>query len=270
MIVGLCYAVAATVLNTLAGLLQSAGARSTSARRPLVLRPRYVAGLLVDGAGWLCTVAALQRIPVLLVQSVLAGTIVLTALATRVRHRSVLRRVDRVAIAACLAGLVLIAAGSGTERPETVPWWAVLTLGAGASLIAIGMAAFWYSGRGWPLAVLAGLGFGGTSLAVRAVRSGSGLGDLLTQPAAALVVIFWVLGLVAYSRALALINVARLTAVMVVSETAVPGILGVVLLGDAIRPGWWGAVLTGLAFAVAGVVVLAGSPAVDQPAARAR
>ena len=143
-------------------------------------------------------------------------------------------------------------------------------VGAGAGLIAIGLAAFWHSGRGWPLAVIAGLGFGGTSLAVRAVRIGSGLGDLLTQPAAALVVIFWVLGLVAYSRAFALINVARLTAVMMVSETAVPGLLGVLLLGDAIRPGWWGPVLTGLAFAVAGVVVLAGSPAVDQPVAKTR
>jgi hypothetical protein len=65
MIVGLCYAVAATVLNTLAGLLESAGARATATRLPLALRPRYLAGLLVDGAGWLCTVAALQRIPVL-------------------------------------------------------------------------------------------------------------------------------------------------------------------------------------------------------------
>ena len=115
MIVGLCFAVAATVLNTIAGLLESAGARATATRLPLALRPRYLAGLLVDGGGWLCTVAALQRIPVLLVQSVLAGTIVLTALAARVRHRSVLRRVDRVAIAGCAAGLVLIAAGTGTE-----------------------------------------------------------------------------------------------------------------------------------------------------------
>ena len=129
-----------------------------------------------------CTVAALQRIPVLLVQSVLAGTIVLTALAARVRHRSVLRRVDRVAIAGCAAGLVLIAAGTGTERPEAVSGWAVLASGAGAGLIAIGLAAFWHSGRGWPLAVIAGLGFGGTSLAVRAVRIGSGLGDLRRSP----------------------------------------------------------------------------------------
>src|SRR5436309_832430 len=103
MIIGLLCAVAATVLNTIAGLLESRAAR-TSSRRPLPLRPRYVVGLVVDGAGWVCTVAALQRLPVLLVQAVLSGTIVLTA--------------DRAGPPSCGA-----AARLGAIGPARWAWW---------------------------------------------------------------------------------------------------------------------------------------------------
>ena len=50
-------------------------------------------------------------------------------------------------------------------------------------------------------------------------------------------------------------------AVLAVTETLVPGVLGLILLGDEVRAGWWPAFGLGLALALGGVVVLARSPA---------
>jgi len=58
------------------------------------------------------------------------------------------------------------------------------------------------------------------------------------------------------------------TAVFLVTEVLVPGLVGVALLGDTVRPGWWVPLTIGLLLAVAGVIVLADSPAQAPPRPR--
>lgn len=267
MLIGLLFALVATVLNSVAGLLESAGARHATDRRPLGTQPRYLGGLLFDGLGWVCTVVALRFLPVFVVQAVLGGAIALTALGARLVYGSALRRVDLWAIAGCTLGLVLIAASAGAERPIGVSVEAVLALFGAAGLLAAALVALRPSGRAWPLGVVAGLAFGGTSVAVRAVHI-SGEADplaLLGQPAVWALLVFWALGMLAYSRALALTSVDELTAVLLVTEIVVPGLVGIALLGDSVRAGWWWVLGLGLVLAVTGVLVLARSPVQRPP-----
>jgi drug/metabolite transporter (DMT)-like permease len=100
------------VLNSGAGLLQADATRRARRRRPLVAQPLYLGGLVVDGLGWTCTIVALRYLPVFAVQAVLGGAIALTALAARKLLRSVQRAVDRIAIGACVLGLILAATRS--------------------------------------------------------------------------------------------------------------------------------------------------------------
>ncbi len=84
--------------------------------------------------------------------------------------------------------------------------------------------------------MVAGLGFGGTSLAVRAVADPGSPAGLLTQPAPYLVVVFCAVGLTCYSRALVKGALSRVTAL--VTEVLVPGLVGIALLGHVVRTGW--------------------------------
>jgi len=88
---------------------------------------------------------------------------------------------------------------------------------------------------------------------------------LLLQPVTYLVVGFGVIGLLGWSRALGLGSLAQVTAVLLVTEVTVPGLVGIVLLGDSVRAGWWAPAAIGLVLAVVGVVVLARSPAQQPP-----
>jgi uncharacterized membrane protein len=263
---GLLFALGATALNSVAGLLQSDATRRVSEHRPLIAQPRYLGGLAVDALGWVCTVVALRQLPVFAVQAVLGGSIALTALLARLVYGSALRTVDRVAIVACVLGLVLVAGSARAGPPPAVSATTDAELAAAAVLLAVVAVWLWRRGRAWPLAMVAGLAFGATSLAVRAVHvQAGGLDELLTQPGPYLVVGFWAVGISSYSRALTLGSLARVTAVFLVTEVVVPGLVGIALLGDTVRTGGWVPMAIGLLLAVGGVVVLAGSPAHHPP-----
>ncbi|MDT7554380.1 MAG: hypothetical protein QOI16_2916, partial [Pseudonocardiales bacterium] len=118
--------------------------------------------------------------------------------------------------------------------------------------------------RAWPLAIVAGMGFGGTSLAVRAahveIDSGFSLVALLAQPAIYLIAGYWVVGMIGYSAALSRGEVGIVTAVFVVTEVVLPGLIGILLLGDPVRDGWTWIFIIGLVVSVIGVVVLTRRP----------
>jgi hypothetical protein len=190
------------------------------------------------------------------------GAIALTALAAPRLFGTVLRRVDRWAVAACLAGLVLVAASAGAARPPVRSPVVDVVLLVTVLLLAVAVLVLRRGRPGWPLAVVAGLGFGGGALAVRAahVQSGPDPAALLTEPATYLLLGFWAVGLIGYTAALSRSDVASTTALLTVTEVLVPGLAGIVLLGDPVRAGWTPVLGAGLAIAVAGVVVLARSP----------
>ena len=264
MLLGLVFAVSAMVLNCVAGLLQSDATTRTSKGRPLAVQPRYLAGLVIDGLAWGCTVVALRNLPVFAVQAILGGSIALTALAVRWIWGNRLHLSDRLAIGACVVGLVLVAGSAGSGRPEGAGTAADIVL-AIAMFVLAGVAIALHNTRlAWPLALVAGLGFGGTSLAVRSVRvqeGGFDPVDLLSQPATYLLVGFWLIGLITFSKALSRGNLAGVTATFTVTEVLVPGLVAIGLLGDRIRDGWEAAFVIGLVLATTGVVVLAMSSA---------
>ncbi|MGQ0575796.1 MAG: hypothetical protein ACT4RN_16570 [Pseudonocardia sp.] len=263
LVVGLLSALAAAGLNGAAGLLEAAGTRRARGTRAL-RQPLYLAGLGVDVAGFGLTVVALRHLPVFAVQAVLAGSIAVTVVAGTRLSGTRLRAVDRLAVAACITGLAVVAAGAGSGGAHPEPGTAGLVLLVAAALLAAAAVPAWRSGGAVPAAVVAGLAFGGVALAVRAVHLRTDvIDDLRTLPAEPSVyalVAFAVLGIAAYTRALARGDVGTVTGVLVVTETVVPGAVGVALLGDTVRPGWALPCVLGLLLAVGGVVVLVRSP----------
>lgn len=269
-VLGLLAAACAAVLNSAAGLLEAAGGRRSAGGRVL-RQPLYVAGLLVDVLGFLLTVFALRYLPVFAVQAVLAGAIAITALAANRIYRQPLTRADRLAIAACVAGLAVVAASAG-EEPAPPPHSVGFALLAACGVLAVAAVPVWRAAKPVACAVLAGLAFGGVSLSVRALHLRSTLlGDLEALPLEAsawALTGFAALGLAAYTKALTLGDVSTVTGVLVVTEAVVPGLAGIALLGDTVRAGWALPCAAGLVLAVGGVVVLSRSAA-TRPVPRA-
>ena len=262
-------AVAAMLVNSLASLLESSGSRRTGPGRPQWRQPRYLVGLACDGMGWVLSVVSLRVLPVFAVQSVLAGTVPVTAVAAVGGNPRRLPRRQLAAAVLVVTGLGLVAASAAPGRAPRLPPAATPVLLTTALLVVL-VALALRSNSPLVLAALAGVAFGGVSLSVRAVHIASSLWtsvrDLLTEPVTYAVLVFGATGTVLLTGAMRRAAVGSVVAVLSVTEVVVPGLVGLVLLGDRVRPGWGVALGIGWALAVAGLVLLTRASA-SRPAA---
>jgi hypothetical protein len=128
----------------------------------------------------------------------------------------------------------------------------VVALWVGVATLGLASAA----GRHLPgpmLGLLAGLGYAGSAVSVRGV--GTPVDTVVVVAALAVpsfsLVAFWL-----YSLGMHRSAVASATASLIVAQTFVPAAVGVALLGDGVRDGWWPSVAIGLVLAMTGATVL--------------
>ena len=245
-------------------VLQSVGANRTGEVTGIggvgrILRQLpYLAGLGLDGIGFLGNVVALQRLPLFLVQSVLVGSVGVTALVAALRGQRLDRR-DWGSLAALAAGLVLlcITADPAPAAPLLpTGQWVLLV----ATVVPVAVALLGLRLQGKPAAVVlaaaAGLAWTGVALASRAFSAETLSWAALAHPLVWTVVVQGVLGTVFFALALQRGDVTTVTAVTFMLELLVPSLLGVVLFGDGVLPGQLPVAALGFVLAVAGTVSL--------------
>ncbi|MER5429615.1 DMT family transporter [Streptomyces sp. NPDC002588] len=254
-----CFGVA-TVLQAVAARAAAGGGGEEAALLLRALRHwRYLAGLGLDGLGFVLQVAALRSIPIYAVAAALASSLAVTAVVAARLLRVRLSRTEWTAVGVVCAGLAMLGAASGTEGEETGPAvlpWVMVAVAVGVLVLGLLGGRLPERGRGLALGLGAGFGFGVVEVAVRLVDS-SAPGGLVADPAVYALVMGGGAAFLSLTSALQRGSVTTATAGMVIGETIGPAVVGVVWLGDRTREGQaWLAVL-GFAVAVAGALALA-------------
>ncbi|MEU0436850.1 hypothetical protein ABZ153_35600 [Streptomyces sp. NPDC006290] len=255
----------ATVLQAMAaraagGAGTGGGAGGAAALLLRALRQwRYLAGLGLDGVGFLLQIIALRSLPIYAVGAALAASLAVTAVvASRLLHVR-LSRVEWGAVAVVCAGLAMLGLASGTEGDRTGSLaLKYAMLGTSLAVLVLGLVGGRLPDRGRALALGlgAGFGFGVVEVAVRLIAD-LDPGRLLANPATYALLIGGGAAFLLLTTALERGSVTTATAGLVIGETIGPALVGVVWLGDRTREGLsWLAVL-GFAVAVAGALALA-------------
>lgn len=217
--------------------------------------------------GFVLHAVAIWCLPLYLAQAMVAMSLPVSALAShRVEHA--LQRAGWAGVGLVTLGLVLLSLGAGDPGSviTTTQFVALLWVGVGA------LAVTSMVGRRLPgplLGLVAGLGYAGSAISVRGVGTPvetAVVAAALAVPSFSLVA-FWLYSLGMHGAA-----VPSTTASLIVAQTFVPAAVGVALLGDEVREGWWPAVALGLALSMAGALVLAlrHNPEVRSPGSPAR
>ena len=196
-------------------------------------------------------VVAIVRTPLYLAQAAIALSMPVTAILGHWLLHERLATWQWLAIGGLTAGLVLLAVGSG--EPGDLPPSAAFSAWTVAGLVGLGLLAWPTRHRG-PLVVgtVSGVGYALAAIGVRAV-------DWPVSPevavAAVVVPVAGTLAFWLYSVALDRGGVAAATGGLIVTQTFLPSLVGVVALGDQMSHPE--AVFAGLALATVGAVALA-------------
>ncbi len=268
MLLALICALVANVSYGFGTILQAAGARraATAGHLDLMLFARlgrqlpYLAGLALDAIGFVASVVALRTLPLFVVQSAVAGSIGVTALAAVFVFGFRLRTVDTVAIAVLIAGLALLGLSAGAEHAQHLSHTGRALLLAGVAVVAlagIGAARLADPKGAIALAACAGLGFTGTAVAARTLHIPHHLWHLAIEPVAVALVLYGACGMLMFASALQRGSVTATSAVMFGVETVVPSIVGIAVLGDHTRPHFEPVAIIGFALTVGASLMLA-------------
>jgi hypothetical protein len=281
--IGLLLALA-TALSSIVGFLYkhrgAVDAPPVQWRRPLrssiaLFRSRwYVIGIAVALGSWGLHVGALALAPISLVQSVIAGGLVLlTVVADRLFGFEVTRR-EWIGVACTGAGLAFLAAtleggGDGAHgdwTPSTLAAYAGIAVLAGTALLPFAGRARAAGREGTLLAASAGLLWGASDISIKAL-SGRG-GDLgagvLVHPLAAVIVFLSLYGLLVSARSLQVGYAVPVIAVTSATANVLTIAAGPVVFGEPLPQDTLGLSLRLLAF-----VLVVGAAALTPPPVRA-
>lgn len=262
MILALAAALFGTLGYGVASVLQAVGAARASG--PAVMRqPAYLLGLACDGLAWLASLVALQRMPAFAVQSLLAGSVGVTAVLAWWLLGARLRPRDVAALVVLVAALVGVTAAAGSEIASPAPSWFLAACWVAVVVLGGLLAVTYRRGRWTLLSVVAGAAFAGAAVCARDLRVSAGWWHLALDPLAWAIVAFGVLGAVGYARALESGHVGPATALLWAVEVLASGVVGVAVLGDRVRPGLGWLALGSVLLAVAASAVLALGPAAE-------
>ncbi|MFF9457664.1 DMT family protein [Streptomyces flaveolus] len=260
-----CALVSACCFGT-ASVLQAIAARAVetgSGIDPVLLlralrQWRYVAGLALDGLGFLLQIVALRSIPLYAVGASLAASLAVTAVVAAWLLDAPLTVAEWAAVAAVCAGLAMIALASGGEGARAGPValrWALF--GAVLVVLLAGALAGRLADR--PRALLLGLGagagFGVVEVSVRLIDS-LAVPRVFANPALYALALGGTAGFLLLTSAFQRGSVTVATAGMVLAETAGPAVVGIVWLGDRPRNGLQWLAVAGFVTAVAGALAL--------------
>ncbi|MFB6951409.1 hypothetical protein ACFCXP_17440 [Streptomyces niveus] len=220
---------------------------------------RYVAGLALDGLGFVLQIVALRAIPIYAVGAALAASLAVTAVVAARLLRVRLSAREWSAVGVVCAGLALLALSSGAEGTAGGSTaLRVAMLGVAVAVLLAGAAAGRLPDR--PRALVlgfgAGTGFGVVEVSVRLI-DGVAPAELVTNAAVYALLLGGGAAFLLLTSAFQRGSVTTATAGMVIGETIGPALVGVVWLSDRTRAGLGWLTVVGFAVAVAGALALA-------------
>ncbi|WHM41263.1 hypothetical protein [Streptomyces sp. BPTC-684] len=254
-----CYGTATVLQAVAARAASAAGSGDAGVDPALLLRAvrqwRYVAGLGLDGLGFVLQIVALRTVPIYAVGAALAASLAVTAVVAARVLAVRLSGTEWAAVGVVCAGLAMLGLASGKEGHEDGPAalpWALLAVAAAILLAGVVAGRLPGRARALVLGLGAGCGFGVVEVAVRLIDSFD-----LANPALYALLLGGGAAFLLLTSALQRGAVTTATAGMVLGETIGPALAGVVWLGDHTRAGLGWLAVVGFAVAVAGALALA-------------
>jgi drug/metabolite transporter (DMT)-like permease len=257
-----------TVLQQRGALATPAGEGDPRFLAQLFAQPIWFLGALCQAGGWVLQTLALKNGQLVVVQGLVATSLVLTLpLGAKLTNQRIGRH-EVVAAIATVSGLILFLVvgqpNGGIDQPAATKWWVAVAV----VLVGVGVTAmFGFRRKGPPAAAFLGaaaglcFGFQGAASKMFAAEIGGGLANLLTSWATYALIASALIGFAVQQSALKTGALAAAVASSNSSTLLASVVLGVFLFEENLSrgDGRLAVALVGLALTIGGVGVLAGA-----------
>ena len=218
----------------------------------------YITGLILDMLGWLLFLVAVRSLPLFLVQSFVATSIIVSAVLDRYLLKHRIFKTEKIAMFLILLGVFMLSyiAKPGVAGPTSSSFKIILIIGP---LVVALLATIFIKMKNSPLstslmAFLVGLAFGGTTIISRIIIFGQINKTVLQLLLAVALVFYGVLAILILTVALQRATVNKVNSIVLGSEVLLPSLIGLIFLGDKINSNNYIILYTGLALVIAGSV----------------
>lgn len=266
MALGYVLAVLATLASGSGSILESMGVRRVAAHGgsslDLIALWRqwlYFLGLGVNLLGFAFASAALHRLPLFLVQSMLAFSVGVTAMISTFMGAR-LRAPGWGGLVVGATGLVLLGVSAEPGPAQALPsHWRWILVASVIPVAAIGVYARRHN-HVWATVALAfgsGVAYSVVGISARTLHVPDAVWQLVLEPAAWSIVLNGLTAAVLFALALQKGGPTDVTAIMFTTNTALSSFVGLVYLDDHIRDGYVTAATVGFVLAIAGAIAVA-------------
>jgi hypothetical protein len=267
-IVAIVAAIGCSLCNGISTVQQKIGADQEDSGKSfdimLMLRlfknTPYVIGTALELSGYGLSLVALRVLPLFLVQSLIAASVVVTAIGERIFiHNKISKRTIR-AIGAVLAGLLLLSIGAVPSHASQGSSHTRILLEVSPLIFAALGLIFIYirsSVSAMVIAALAGLSFGNTSTIGRIIIYPHPFWKIIENPETWGIIASALLGQYLFTVALQRATATKGNAMMIALQTLGPAACGLLFFNDKIRSGFEVVVIIGAALVIMGCVATA-------------
>jgi hypothetical protein len=256
----LCYGVASVMQAVAASRAEQRQGLDAMLLVRLATQLPYLAGLGLDALGFVASVIALRNLPLFMVQSMIAGSVGVTAVVASVSFGISLRRYEIVALFALMAGFAMLAVSAKPEHATSLATAGRWILVAGIGVVALAGvlgARLDHRRAAIALAICAGLAWAGTGIAARALVFPSPWWHVVVDPVAFALAAYGILGTLLFATALQRGSVTAVSALVFSTETVLPSIVGLAFLGDQTRTNFEAVAALGVLVTVSAAIALA-------------
>lgn len=220
----------------------------------------YLMGIIIEIIGYGLSLIALRILPLFLVQSILAASVVVTAIAERIfLHRRISSKSIK-AILIVMIGLILLSMGAEPSKAKNQSQTVLLLLELSPLILGILGIVFIYMKNKISaslLAIIGGLAYGNTSTIGRIFIYPHHLMQLIYYP------LFWgliasaIIGQYFFTIALQRASAIKGNSIMITAQTLGPALIGLIYLNDKIQTDFIAFVIIGAILVIGGSLTIA-------------
>ena len=219
----------------------------------------YIIGVVLDIIAWLLSLVAVHRLPLFVVQPIIACSVIVTILIEMIILKSKPTLKLILSLGLMFVGLGLLTAIASPERPTKIStlteFWLVITPLI-LTLLGIIFTKYLAKYSTFVLASITGLSFGAIAVVGRALHFGKNYLSVFGSPLIWSIFIYSVVGMIFFTIALKKARASYVNTIVIAFETIFPILFGIIFFHDHPKNNLWLIAVIGFVLTTVGTILI--------------